>query len=70
MILLILILLLVAGWQLPLLYNQKKYREMVAFIVLWLVSGIYGGIVVMDIPLISPFEIITNTITTITNSIK
>lgn len=35
---------------------------MVVFFILCIISGVYAGIVLLDIPFVSPFEVITNTV--------
>lgn len=54
------VMLLMAIWQIPLLYKKKQFKELLSFIGIWLTASIYASLVVSEIKLISPFVIITN----------
>ena len=59
------VMLLMAGWQVPRLLREKQNKELAAFIGIWLVSGVYGSLVIAEIELVSPLEIIINIVETI-----
>ncbi len=52
------IMFLMAGWQIPRLIQKNQLKELTVFLLLWLIAGIYGSLVLLDVALISPFEII------------
>ena len=60
MYLIIAVMLIIAFLQIPELYKEKKYRELGAFLVMWVISGAYALVVDLDIPLVSPFELIVS----------
>ena len=44
--------------QVPLMVRYKQWRELVAFDGMWLLAGFYATLVVVDMRVINPFEII------------
>lgn len=56
---------IIAFWQVPRLLKLKQYRELVFFLGMWIIAGVYALLVVMDFPLISPFEIIARVVSVV-----
>ncbi len=56
----LLIMFLMAGWQIPRMVQKNEYREIIYFIIIWLSAVIYGSVVISDITLVSPFELIND----------
>lgn len=69
MLLLIFVLLIIAGWQIPKMIQGRYYKELIVFLVIWLIAGSYGFIVLNNIPLVSPFKIIVKTVETISEQL-
>lgn len=44
--------------QLPLLLKEKQWGELAAFLTLWLVAVVYASLVVLDVPIPNPTEIL------------
>ena len=63
---LIAIMLGIALLQIPSLIKDEKYKELLAFLGLWLMATVYALLAVLEAPfLINPFEVITDTVTLI-----
>ena len=58
MLIFILILLIIISWQLPPLVENKKYKEAAVFLMFWSGSAIYGYLILTDIEIPSPFELV------------
>ena len=52
------VMLAIAIFHVPDLYKNNNYRQLAAFLVFWIISGVYAIVVVRDISLISPFDLI------------
>lgn len=65
----VILMLIIAFFELPSLLKERKYRELTAFLVLWLIAGTYAGLVVLELPLVSPFVLITEIVTYINNRV-
>lgn len=66
---LLFVMLLIAVFQVPVLVKKEEYRELFMFTGIWLIAGIYASLVVLDIPFISPFQLITKIVEIITGLI-
>ncbi|HHW10229.1 MAG TPA: hypothetical protein GXX29_09670 [Firmicutes bacterium] len=53
------IMLAMLGLQLPPLIRQKQRREMAAFLGMWFVAAVWGGLLFLDVPLPRPSVMIT-----------
>lgn len=65
----VILMLIIAFFEVPSLLKERKYRELTAFFVLWLIAGTYAALVVLDLPLINPFVLITEIVTYINNRV-
>ena len=52
------LMIIMAGWQVPRLLKQNRNKEIIVFLAIWLSASIYGSLVLSDITLISPFDLI------------
>lgn len=57
--------LIIGLWQIPKLLKKEQNRDLLTFLALWIIATVYGSLVLAEIPLISPIEIITKLITTL-----
>ncbi len=57
-------------FELPGLLNKKQYREMAAFLIICVIAAAYGSLYLLDIPLPSPFEVITKTVSNVMKYIR
>ncbi len=55
----IVILLIIAGLEIPRQYQKKKPRELISFLVLWFISGVYSLLIAADVNFTSPFELLS-----------
>lgn len=53
------IMIVIALIQLPLTMRRRRWRELVAFGVIWLFATVYGALVIADVPVPKPTELIT-----------
>ena len=63
----IMLMLSIGLFQVPSLLRGKKYRELAAFFMLWLIAGTYAYLVVIEVSPVSPFMLIIQTVTYINN---
>ena len=52
------IMILMAWWQIPRLTKRNQKKDIIVFLGIWLSAGIYGSLVISEITLISPFDLI------------
>lgn len=71
MFVLIIIMVIIAAYQIPVLLRRKDlgYRELIAFLILWFISGLYAILVIMEVPVVSPFTLITKIVSKIINMV-
>ncbi len=58
MIMVVLIMLLIAFLQVPVLLRQKQRKELLSFSALWIVAAVYSLLVTLNVPLPTLLEVI------------
>ncbi len=58
MFFLIMIMVLIALFQVPALVRHGYWGELAAFSLLWIISGAYATLVVLNVPLIAPTDLL------------
>ena len=58
MLIFVLIMLFLLGWQLPPQIEKRNYKEAAVFLAFWGGSAVYGYLVLANIAIPSPFELI------------
>ncbi|MCK8817891.1 hypothetical protein MWH28_11000 [Natroniella sulfidigena] len=61
------IMLTIAFLQVSDLIQKGYYKDLFAFLGLWLMATVYASVVVLEIPLVSPFVLLTEIIEIILN---
>jgi hypothetical protein len=69
MIIFILFMIFIFALQISGLIHQKEYRDLRILLIIWLIAGVYAFFIVTDRPLLSPFEIITDLVTKLINTL-
>lgn len=55
---LLIVMVLIALYEVPRLLRNRQYRTLVVFAFLWLLATVYGSLVLRDIPVPKPTELI------------
>jgi hypothetical protein len=53
---------LICLWQLSKLVEKGQRKETIVFSTLWFIAVVYGSLLLVDVPLISPMELIIQSI--------
>ena len=52
------IMLIIASWQVPKLFQKGNRKELIVFLLIWGLAAVYGTLVVAEVTLGSPFQLI------------
>jgi hypothetical protein len=65
----IIVMFIIAGWQLPRIIKNNTNKEISTFIILWILISIYSSLVISDINLFNPIDFIIDYTQILTNYI-